>query len=316
MAAKGICLALLLVLPVVGQTGASISERISKAPLTPEERQAVVRLFSQKQFDRLETLLGSAASVAGPPERTAALRALLGALEFLGGRMQQAVEAFEGADALTVLDDRDRFTLAMALVELGDIAHSRVELTRLNETHPDQPLYLYWLARLDYGQRRYDSAIDKLNKVVQMDPGSVRGYDNLGLSYDMMGLAGEAQNAFSKAVLLNRALPSPSPWPPHNLGYLQLRLQHFREAEKSLREALKYDPRFATAHYYLARALEGQGQDNAAIEEYKSAAALDASLAAPLYSLGLLYRRMGSGAEADKAFAEFRRRKALSPDSQ
>ena len=230
--------------------------------------------------------------------------------------MNQAVQAFRQADALSPLDDPDRFTLAMALVDLGDVPASRAELTRLNERQPNQAIYLYWLARLDYGQRLYDDAVEKFKKVTSMDPASVRGYDNLGLTYDMMGLTEEAQSAFAQAVALNRKLPAPSPWPPHNLGYLQLRLQQFESAEGNLREALKYDPKFALAHYHLGRVLENEGRSDAAIEEYKTAAALDGKLAEPLYSLGLLYRRRGREAEAASALAEYRKRKALADGGQ
>jgi tetratricopeptide (TPR) repeat protein len=320
--ANGMCAALLAAVPLLGQTSGRVLERIRNAPLTPDERQAVTASYSQKDFERLEAILagatGSAAQPGGAaaqPGRAAALATLLGALEFLGGRMNQAAQAFRRADKLSPLDDRDRFTFAMALVDLGDVKASRAELTRLNERHANQPIYLYWLARLDYGQRLYDDAVEKFKRVTSMDPAWVRGYDNLGLSYDMMGLTEDAHTAFARAVALNRQLPAPSPWPPHNLGYLQLRLQQFDDAEKDLREALKYDPKFALAHYHLARVLENQGRNDTAIEEYKTAAALDVKLAEPLYSLGLLYRRHGRQAEAAGAFAEYRRRKALTADS-
>jgi tetratricopeptide (TPR) repeat protein len=300
MLSKSMCIALLAAVPLLGQTSGGLAERIRKAPLTADQRQAVTALFSQRDFDRLEALLADAT-----------LPALLGAMEFLGGRMNQAVQAFRQADELSPLDGHDPFTLAMALGDLGDVKASRTELTRLNQRNPNQPIYLYWLARLDYGQRLYDDAVEKFKRVTSMDPGWVRGYDNLGLSYDMLGLTEEARTAFAKAAALNRTLPAPSPWPPHNLGYLQLRLQQFDDAEETLREALKYDPKFAIAHYHLARVLENQGRNDGAIEEYKTAAALDVKLAEPLYSLCLLYRRRGREAEAASALAEYRRRKAL-----
>src|SRR5579863_7217793 len=259
---------LLAAVPLLGQRPGGLAERIRSAPLPAEQSQTLAASFSEKDFTRVEAILGGAVSTDVPPASAAELQALLGALEFVSGRMNQAVQAFRRAESLKPLDDHDRFTLAMALVNLGDVKASRVELTRLNESHPDQPIYLYWLARLDYGQRLYDEAVEKLNKVIRLDPNSVRGYDSLGLSLDMMGLTDEAQGAFVKAVDLNRKLAAPSPWPPHNLGYLMLRLQRFNEAEENLREALKYDPRFALAHYHLGRVLEHQGQDDAAIAEY------------------------------------------------
>ena len=229
--------------------------------------------------------------------------------------MRQAVQAFRRADAVKPLDDPDRFTLAMALVSLGDVRGARPELARLNAGHPDQPIYLYWLARLDYGQRLYEDAVTKLKRVIELDPESVRGYDNLGLAYDMMGLGEEARKAFDVAVTLNRKAGAPSPWPPHNLGALLLRLQKFHEAEDSLRESLKYDPRFAEAHYHLGRALEGQGRNEEAIGEYKLASEMDTKVPEPVYSLALLYRKLGRSDEAAKALAEYKRRKALAVDS-
>jgi tetratricopeptide (TPR) repeat protein len=315
MLLKGLCVALLVSVQLLGQSGTGIPARIQNAPLTPPERQDLTTAWSKREFERMEAILIAAARTAAPKDHASALCALLGAMEFLGSRMSQSVQGFRQADALSPLDDNDRFTLAMALIELGDVKAARAELTRLSASHPKQPVYLYWLARLDYGQRLYEDAVEKFKQVVSLDPASVRGYNNLGLSYDMMGQNEGAQAAFAKAVELNRKLPAPSPWPPHDLGYLQLRLQQFAAAEANLRESLKYDPKFALAHYHLARVLENEGRNDAAIEEHKAAAALDVNLAEPLYSLGLLYRRGGQMAEAASAMAEYKRRKALTPDA-
>ncbi|MDR3718897.1 MAG: tetratricopeptide repeat protein [Bryobacteraceae bacterium] len=315
MLAKGMCVGLLVASQLLGQTSGGLPARIQAAPLTPAERQALTAAWSKKEFERMEAVLIGAARTATPIEHASTLCALLGALEFSNKRMNQAVQGFRQADSLSPLDDEDRFTLAMALIDLGDVKAARAELTRLFESHPRQSIYLYWLARLDYGQRLYEDAIEKFKQVVSLDPASVRGYDNLGLSYDMMGRNEQAQTAFAKAVELNRKLTRPSPWPAHDLGYLQLRLQQFAAAEENLREALKYDPKFALAHYHLARVLENEGRNDAAIEEHKAAAALDVKLAEPLYSLGLLYRRGGQMEAAANAMAEYKRRKAFTPDA-
>jgi tetratricopeptide (TPR) repeat protein len=311
---------LLLAIPVLAQKTDALAKRIENAPLSAEQRQAISGSLAAKDFARIEAILAphnqpgvpKGTSSDLPPASAAELQALLGALDFMAGRMTQAVQAFGRSESLRPLDDADRFTLAMALVNLGDVTDARVQLTKLDQSHPDQPAYLYWLARLDYDQRLYDSAVEKLKRVVRLEPASVRGYDNLGLSYDMMGLTDEAQSAFATAVELNRKQPQPSPWPPDNQGFLLFRLQKFREAEESLNESLKYNPKFALAHYHLGRVLENLGRDDAAIVEYQSAAALDPKVPEPLYSLGLLYRRLGRHAESDTALAEYRARKALS----
>jgi tetratricopeptide (TPR) repeat protein len=306
----------LLTAHLLAQQPENLLERIRNSHLPPERRQALAAAFSAKNLASMEEILDHEVSAAGRSPLAAELEALAGAVEFLHGRMGRAALAFSQADRLTPLGDPDRFTWAMALVNLGDDKGAREQLTRLAASHPDTPLYIYWLARIDYHERRYDDAIERLHRVIRLDPSSARAYDNLGLALDMSGRPEEARDVFLKAVDLNRKLPDPSPWPPHNLGYLLVRLLEFKEAEKALRESLKYDPKFATAHYHLARALDGDGRDSEAIDEYRVAISIDPTAVEALYSLGLLYRRHGRTAEADAAFAEYKRLKAAAAQPQ
>jgi tetratricopeptide (TPR) repeat protein len=304
---------LLVTAHLLSQQPDNLLERIRNSHLRPERRQALAVSFSAKDLARVEEILDREAAAAGRSPLAAELHALAGAVEFLYGRMGRAAQAFSQADRLAPLGDPDRFTWAMALVNLGDGKGAREQLTRLAASHLDAPLYIYWLARIDYDQRRYDDAIEKLNRVIRLEPSSARAYDNLGLALDMSGRPEEARDVFLKAVELNRKLPDPSPWPPHNLGYLLVRLLEFKDAEKALRESLKYDPRFATAHYHLGRALEGDGRDSEAIDEYRVAISLDPTAVEALYSLGLLYRRHDRPAEADAAFAQYKKLKTEAP---
>ena len=299
------CLFSLAVL--LAQPPESILERVRRAPLSPDQVRQITASLAAKDYFRIETLIRTAAR--GDAAHAADLYALLGAVEFVGARMAPAVQAFRESDSLAPLDERDRFTLAMSLVNLGDAAGARTELSLLNRFKPDKPLYLYWLARLDYDQRRYEDSVTKLRRVLELDPQSSRAEDNLGLALDMLGRPDEARIEFEKAVDLNRKLPQPSPWPSHNLGYLLLRLEKLEDAEKALRESLRYDSALAQSHYHLGRVLEKQGRDAEAIDEYRAAITLDSSANDACYSLGQLYRRLNRTSEADAAFAEYRKRK-------
>ncbi len=285
----------------------AVLERLRQAPLPADQVSLLASSLAAKDYPRIETLIKAAAGAGDA--HAGELYALLGAVEFVAGRMEPAAQAFRQADSIAALNERDRFTLAMSLANLGDTEGARTELATLNRLRPEQPLYLYWLARLDYYQRRYEDAIAKLRRVLELDPQSSRAEDNLGLALDMVGRADEAQAEFARAVALNRALKQPSPWPPHNLGYLLLRLEKLDAAEKALRESLEYDPAFAQAHYHLGRVLEKQSRDAEAIAEYRAAIAFDPAQAEPYYSLGLLYRRLKRPTEADAAFAEYKKRK-------
>ena len=310
-----LCVVLLLG-PLLGQMALkaqqpdNLLERIRNCNLPEGPREELKRSFAAKDYAHMEDILGRQAAAADSPASAAELRALAGAVEFLHGHMDRAAAAFRESDATAPLGDPDRFTWAMALVNLGDDQPAREQLTRLSDSHPGRPLYLYWLGRIDYDQRRYLEAVAKFNRVIGLDPASVRAYDSLGLALDMSGQPEKARESFRKAVELNRKLATPSCWPPHDLGALLLRLQQLKEAEDGLRESLRYDPKFAMAHYHLGRTLEAEGRDGEAIEEYRNATSHDPVVIEAFYSLGQLCRRHGRQAEATAAFVEYKRRKA------
>jgi tetratricopeptide (TPR) repeat protein len=295
---------------LLAQKPDSLLDRIRNCPVPVERREELARSYDAKDYGGAEAILQQQAAAAGKTPQAGELYALAGAVEFVGGRMDQSVGDFRMAESLAPVDDTDRFTWAMALVNLGETKGAREQLTRLHDSHPDRPLYLYWLARMDYDQRLYEEAVQKLRRVIRLDPESARAYDNLGLALDMLGHADEAREAFQKAVDFNRKLPQPSAWPPHNLGALLLRLQQPKEAETALREALRIDPRFAMAHYHLGRVLDEEGRDDEAIAEYRAATSMEPVVVEALYSLGLVYRRHERRGEAEAAFAEYKRRKA------
>lgn len=265
--------------------------------------------LAQKRYTRVEEMLERAKG----SDRTslAELSSLQGAVAFLEGNMKKSVLHFQEAAAVTPLQEGDAFTLAMALAHLGDDTRSRSVLTELARKHPEQALYVYWLGRLDYDQRRYEEAVEKLRKAVELDGNSPRFWDSLGLAYDMQGQMEQAHEAFEKAVSLNRVQARLSPWPPHDLGYWLLRMDRPKEAEAALREALRYDPKLAQGHYHLGRTLEKEGRNAEAIDEYKVAVSNDTSSTDACYSLATLYRKLYRDAEANAMFAEYKKRREV-----
>ena len=267
-----------------------------------------VTQLRDKRFSALEERL-SAVKAASGRERAETL-ALLGAIEFMDGKMAQAASDFQKAETLGAGREEDRFTHAMALVRLGEHEEeARTLLSELTKERASRALYWYWLGRVDYYQRRYSEAVENLQQAVQLDPKAARGWDSLGLAWDMQGHLEQAREMFEKAVALNRAQVTPSPWPPHNLGYLLLRTGETARAEGALRESLKYDGRLAQTHYYLGRTLEKEDRAAEAIEEYKVAVAGDATSADACYSLAMLYRKLKRENEAQVMFEEFKKRK-------
>jgi tetratricopeptide (TPR) repeat protein len=249
---------------------------------------------------------------AAKPSDTASrfeIACLQGGVAFLAGDMKAAVLNFDRAAQIKPLTDADAFTRAMALVELNNDQQARIALSALAQKYPRRALYVYWLGRLDYDRRRYEEAVRELSNAVELDPQSARAWDSLGLAFDMEGKMEQAHDAFQKAVNRNRNQPKPSGWPPHNLGFLSLRMNNLAEAEAALRESLRYDPKLTAAQYHLARTLEKEDKDQEALQEYVLAVNGDPTSTDACYSLALLYRKLHRDHEAEAMFAEYKKRK-------
>ncbi|MGI8959031.1 MAG: tetratricopeptide repeat protein [Bryobacteraceae bacterium] len=291
-----------------------IFERVRRALAASGEGELASAALAKKNFAQVEEML--ARSKASTEAGRAELLSLQGVVRFLDGKMSAAAEAFSEAAKIAPLNENDIFTLSMAFVNLGDDTHARVLLDDLARKHPERAIYVYWLGRLDYHQRRYKEAVAKLEQASELDPESARVWDSLGLAFDMQGQLDQALGAFEKAVSLNRGQTHPSSWPPHDLGYLLLRMDQRKAAESALRESLRYDPKLAQAHYHLGRTLEKEGKETEAVAEYLSAVSGNAEGSDACYSLGMLYRKLHRDAEARAMFAEYKRRKQAVASSE
>jgi tetratricopeptide (TPR) repeat protein len=301
-----VMLCVLAVTALLAQSN-EIFDRLRHALISSGEGEAASQALANKNFAQVEKILASAKE-SSDSER-AELLSLRAAVEFLDGKTSTAVATYGEAAALAPLSDSDSFTLAMALASLGDAARARPVLMGLAQKHPERAIYVYWLGRLDYYERRYPTAVEKLRHAAELDPSSPRIWDSLGLAFDMEGKMQQALGAFQKAASLNRGQAHPSPWPPHDLGSLLLRMNKAKDAEEALRESLRYDPKLAQAHYHLGHALEKQGRETEALDEYRSAVSDDPALPDACYSLAILLRKLHRDPEANAMFAEFKKRK-------
>jgi len=306
---------MLLVVPALqAQSEATgIAGRLQIIFANSGEGEIAVTKLAGKDFTSLAAMLQRRAALNRSDQ--AEVVALQGAVAFLAGQMNDAIGHFGKAAELAPLRDSDSFTLAMALVTLGDDRRATVLLSNLSGKYPKQPLYVYWLGRIDYDLRLYPEAVKKFQTAVELDPTSSRTWDSLGLAFDMQGQMEHAHDAFVIAVKLNRNLTHPSPWPPHDLGYWCLRMNRLPEAESAFRESLRYDPTLAQAHYHLARTLEKEEGRDQAVAEYKTAISNDGSLAEACYSLAMLYRKLHRNEEATAMFSEYKLRKEAAKSS-
>ena len=289
-----------------GVAGDSTSHHFnaSELDLSREQRAELQAALDQKDFKSAEKLL--VAEIERDPKslHAAGLLEFAGGVFFLDGEYLNAAIAWKKSEAIAPLAEESRFTLAMAYVKLRRPDWARPELQKLAESHPQNALYAYWLARLDYDEQKYQEAIARLEKVTVVDPKMSRAYDLLGLCYDYLGRLQDAISTFNRAVQLNRLETKPSPWPNLDMAIAQIEANDLNGAESNLHEAIRYDPQLTKAHYQLGRLLEKQAKFPEAVDSLNTSVALDPSYPDPHYLLGRIYKRLGktelANAEAKK----------------
>jgi tetratricopeptide (TPR) repeat protein len=277
--------------------------------LKPFQSAELQGALNRRDYKRAEIILLEEAQRDPTSTRAAKLYTVMGHIFFLDGQYLNSAIAWKKAEAISPLDDPTRFSLAMAYLRLDRPDWGRDELQRLAQGDPQNPLYLYWLAKLDYDARAYTVAITRLRRVIELDPNMMRAYNNLGLCYDSMGQFDEAIQSFTRAIELNRKQKQPSAWPPLNLAVSLISLNRLDEAVARLHEALSYNPKFPQAHYELGLVLEKEEKFKEAIVSLQQAIELDPLYPEPHYTLGRIYQRQGKREEAQQEIEKFKKLK-------
>jgi tetratricopeptide (TPR) repeat protein len=273
-------------------------------PLTVSVRASLTKALRGRNYAAAERILIQAIHEnPKPPE----LLTFLGGVYFLDGSYLECAVAMKKAEALAPLPAADRFTLAMAYIILNHSDWAQPELARLSREDSHNPLYFYWLSRVDYDRKLYADAVLQAQRAIHLDSGFTRAYDDLGLCYEGLGRYTDAKKSYRIAVRLNHRSRPPSPWPPLDFAALLVRLNDLNAAEDYLREALRYDPRFPQAHFQLGLLCEKKGLREGAIQQLREAASLNPSYAEPHYVLGRVYEQMGKTREAQAEFAMFKK---------
>lgn len=284
----------------------NLARQLRAQQLEPVRLAGLEKALQQRDYAGAEKILVEEAERDPRSKRSASLLELAGGIFFLDDQYLNAAIAWKRADAITPINDRSRFTLAMAYVRLDKREWARPELERLSAAKPQNALYLYWLARLDYDGRDYSSAMNRFERVIELEPKMARAYDSLGLCYDYLGRFDDAVASFERSIELNRQQARPSPWPHIDFALSLIALNRLPEAESNLRQALGYGPQLAQAHYQLGRVLEMQGRYQEALDSLKTATTLAPGYADPHYLLGRIYHRLGFEQLSKTEIARFR----------
>src|SRR5215510_7177992 len=112
-------------------------------------------------------------------------------------------------------------------------------------------IFLHYLGKPVEAQREFEKAL-------AIDPGYAEAQANVGVALAQQGRWSEAVSAYQRAL----SMPVyPTPEVAYaNLGWAYLNLNRPREAEEAYRAAIRLQPRFVQAFYFLGVLLEQEGR--------------------------------------------------------
>ncbi len=147
---------------------------------------------------------------------------------------------------------------------------------------------------------KLEEAIHTWQKEIELSPGRVRPYNNIGITYRCLGNLDAAEDFHEKAIKVDPKFGHSY----YSLGLVEYDRKHYEEAKRLFLEAIRRDYGDADVHYSLGQAHKNLGEYDEAIQAYEKTVKLFFAYPGAHYQLGECYRVKG---RHDLARLEFRR---------
>jgi len=239
----------------------------------------------------------------------AAARCNLGVAQRGLKKLTEAAATFRGALALNPTYAGALSNLGVVLTELGELEEAEGVLRRALAIEPGGPAW-FNLANALLRQMRWSEAYDAFVKARELAPTMADIHGNLGAACKALGRLDEAVASYRRAV----ELAPGNAVSLHNYGMILGEAKRHEEAVAALRAAADLAPDTAAifvdlgaAFYHVAKARQNAaspGLFDSAIIALERAVALDVTMPAARYNLGLALLDRGRVEEAATRFRE------------
>jgi tetratricopeptide (TPR) repeat protein len=246
----------------------------------PNRREVLLALAKaemlSQQFDASASTLHE---LLADNSRDAAALTILGELDYLLGKMPDAVTALEAASAAA---------------------------PQASEPH-------YILGRVYYQQSNTQLAKTQFELALHLDPDAYRAYDGLALCYENLGDTGAAANTYMKGIAaVYKAHPD------YDVIYadfaeLMLRFHESQKAFDLAAEAASRNPHAPRNFLLAGQALEQSARYPESLRWLNHAAQMDPTYPDPHLQMARIYRRLGDPSKAQREADIFRKLTALAP---
>lgn len=154
------------------------------------------------------------------------------------------------------------------------------------------------LALIKSSTHHIDEAIDAYKQAIQLAPGQIFAWNNLGNLCAKIGRNDEAMIAFRKALEGNPR--DPIAW--NGLGSLHFKIGYADDAIAAHRKAIQFSPGFAQPWNGLGDVYASVGRTDEALKCYQKAIELNKQYVAPWIRMGVLFAKQDRHREAVKAY--------------
>ena len=165
----------------------------------------------------------------------------------------------------------------------------------------------YNLGKLFSMRDNWASARKEFEEALRVDPSYVEALDALGLAQEALGDDAAAVASYQKAIVLNQERNGKFASAHVNLSAYYNRTGDPGKALEYAHQALELDPKADRAWFQQAKADEGQGRLDDAVNSVTRAISFNPRASSYYYVLAGLYRRLGKMEDSQKALDSFTR---------
>jgi protein O-GlcNAc transferase len=231
-----------------------------------------------------------------------------------GNLIAESIDAYRKAITLNPDFADAHYNLAIQLKNAGLLSESIAEYKQTLQMQPG-----YFDAYINLGSAILEAheidesidlqdAVDVYQQAQQLRPESAELYSNLGITFTRLGKYLQAQESFSRALLLDKDFLEAR----NNLGVVERLLGKSADAVQSFNLVISRDPSYAAAHRNLGNTLASMGRHQDALTCYDKALALSPNSFETTIDAGVSNASLGNLATA---CTHFRHAQQLKPES-
>jgi tetratricopeptide (TPR) repeat protein len=212
----------------------------------------------------------------------------LGASPAAAGQTPPPLMKLKQAVAANPQDPQAHYALGLKYESLGKTKQAMGEYQKVLSLKPDDAKALYSLGRLMGGLGDSEKSIEILKKAVKLNPDFAAARSLMAAEYNRQGMAFMAQGNLDaakealEAGINAKGGAAETEALRNNLGCLYVRENRLDQAIGTFQEVLRQNPNVPQAHYNLALIYYGQGDYQAASQQFFALKGVDRNMAGEL----------------------------------